>query len=83
MSFIGTSWVKQEEVNGEYRKFNIYDMSDDENADIKHNDVVLHDDVCKRINQIEDDIKSIIRTIEKYDLPNALDDLKILAEKLY
>jgi len=79
--FIGNSFVLKEDVQGEYRTIPEYDTAEDENKDIGN--VVLVDDYNVRIRDIENDVKAIIVKLERYDLADAIDDLKILAEKLY
>ena len=46
-------------------------------------DFVLRDDYDGRINEIEDEIKNIIKTLENYELSDGIDELKVLVEKLY
>lgn len=80
--FIGNTFIKSEDVQSDYSKIDSYDMSDEDNQDIKC-DIVLKKDFDARISQIESDVNSIITTLEKYNLSEAMDELKILSQKLY
>ena len=83
--YIGNSLVKQEDVQRKYRTIPEYSIADMIDSDVNRSDtVVRYEDYYKRIDDIESDVKKIISTLEnQYDLSTALDELKILAEKLY
>ena len=80
--FVGNIFTKVDDVHSKYRDIEIYDTTDEENKDL--GDVILQEDYDNRIDKIKSDINDIINLIEhNYDVSNALDYLKILAEKLY
>jgi hypothetical protein len=80
--FIGNTLVRVDEVRSKYSGIEYYDLSDEENSDLKC-DVVLKEDFDNRIGEIYSEVNSIIKTLEHYDLASGIDELKILAEKLY
>lgn len=79
--FVGNTFVKTEDVRGTYRNIDKYDTNEDENKNI--GDVILEEDYINRIDQIYYDLINTIKTFENYDMVSGIDELKILAERLY
>lgn len=80
--FVGNSSTYTKDVESLYSKIETYDTTDEESKYL--GEVVLKEDFDNRISTIRDDVESAISLIENhYDTSSALDELKILSEKLY
>lgn len=85
-TYIEDSNIKFDDVAQKYRilrEFNIDDILD-ESQEFEHEDFVYRDDFNRIIDNIETDVKEIIKTIEKdCDTRYALELLRILEAKVY
>lgn len=77
--FVGNSFVKKEDVQGVYSSID-YCLIQDMDTYIPY---VKLEDYENRIQEIKQEVEGIIKTLEDYDLAVAIDEIKILAEKLY
>lgn len=83
--FVGNTFVKVEEVRGKYIRIDDeYDVEDIVSGEEKVDGILISkSDFENIINNIYSDVISIIKTIKNYDTFGAIDELEILAEKLY
>ncbi len=83
--FVGNTFVKVEEVRGKYSRIDDeYDVEDIVSGEEKVDGILISkSDFENIINNIYSDVISIIKTIKNYDTSGAIDELEILAEKLY
>lgn len=79
--FVGNTLTYVRDVEGKYHEIDVYDTSEESNENLGM--VVLEKDYDKRIAEIEQDVYAAIKKIESLDVSGGLDDLKVLAHKLY
>lgn len=80
--FVRNTFTKVEDVRSKYREIEEYDLTDVTDNFI--DDMLIYKiDYNNRISQIEDDVNKIIKMLKSYDTSGAIDELEILAEKLY
>lgn len=83
--FVGNTYIRIEDVRSKYSRIeNEYNVGDIISGEEKVDDLLI----CKTdfeniINNIYNDVDQIIKMLIDYDTSNAIDELKILAEKLY
>jgi len=83
--FVGNTYVKKEDVRGKYSRIdNEYDVDDIISGEEKVDGLLIcKSDFDNIIDDIRNDIESIIKMLKNYDMSSAIDELEILAEKLY
>lgn len=79
--FVGNTLIYVKDVEGKYHEIDVYDTSEEGNENLGN--VILETDYDKRIAEIEQDVYAAIKKIESLDVSGGLDDLKVLAYKLY
>ena len=79
--FVGNTLTYVKDVEGKYHEIDVYDPSEEGNENLGN--VILENDYDKRIAEIEQDVYAAIKKIESLDVSGGVDDLKILAYKLY
>ncbi len=83
--FVGNTYIKVDDVRSIYSDIATYDVEDinlraEELKDIY---LIFESDFKNVMNHLREDIDKILKMLINYDTSNAIDELKILAEKLY
>ena len=81
--FVGNTFTRVDDVRSLYSTIDSVDSEDIAYTYIVDKEFISKEDFDNRIQEICDDVNSAIKTIESYDVSSGLDELKILAEKLY
>lgn len=83
--FIDNTYVKVDDVRSIYSDIATYDVEDIilREEELKNKYLILESDFENVMSHLKEDVDQILKMLINYDTSNAIDELKILAEKLY